>query len=435
MAAWAPGGITVRFRVRNSIVWNLGIPLAITCCYTAAYYTAFFTVLYLDDYVSADWSDSLIILGGLTGGAIGSLGLVNSWCLLFPCLRNFTPRFALITWGSLLGGLLNLSSEDSFPSISFFVIWQGGMMLGLAIADAHWRHFNSAAYEKILALNPKLPRKAAPLPVSPKSTKDSELWKPAKRKQPVMNWVVTCLTALVAVAAITTKPWEALNTAETVPAAHLAVPEQKTPRIGVEKQEPRKSEQTGMKESIQKLSSDKLASARVTYFRRSFNFSPHNEEPTVGDETAERRQTQNKPVSSGAIGNRNKRGKAGIDARKTALAVLLADDPFVIQDTSWNGTLSPGNAKLIPQQLLKKHTYLFWFAISDPGVGSFLNLYDGEGRLMKTNTVRYPDRENGVGMIVTPETTGAYYLRLALAPGAKSDQEWAVIYAHKDRGL
>jgi hypothetical protein len=141
IAAWIPGGIAARARIRNSMVGNLGLLGGITMAYTAAYFAAYFVVLKIDKYLP----DSVdLFIGGIAGGAIGATVLVNIWAMLFPCLAKPTAMTAMIIWGTLLGVTLSLSSPDCSsdtwkPSLWLYVLWQGGMALGLAIIDRNWR--------------------------------------------------------------------------------------------------------------------------------------------------------------------------------------------------------------------------------------------------------------------------------------------------------
>ena len=118
-------------------------------------------------------------------------------------------------------------------------------------------------------------------------------------------------------------------------------------------------------------------------------------------------------------------------AQQAALAALEGPEAFTLRESWLKGTMSPGDARLVPQQLFKNNAYQFWFAVPDPGAEVLLNIHDGEGRLMEAKTVRFAQKKNVVSMVVTPDATGTYYLRLAVTKETKNAQDWALIYAYK----
>ncbi|MDF1815346.1 MAG: T9SS type A sorting domain-containing protein [Verrucomicrobiales bacterium] len=133
-------------------------------------------------------------------------------------------------------------------------------------------------------------------------------------------------------------------------------------------------------------------------------------------------------VTNGRAGEIN---HARFVAQQAALPALEGPDAFTLRESWLKGTLSPGEAKLVPQQLFKRNSYQFWFAVPDSDAEVLLNIYDGLGRLMETDTVKVPGKSNVISIVVTPKSTGIYYLRLSVSKETEKAQEWALIYAYK----
>lgn len=117
-------------------------------------------------------------------------------------------------------------------------------------------------------------------------------------------------------------------------------------------------------------------------------------------------------------------------AQHAALPFLSGENPFVLRESSWSGTLDPGKARLIQVQLFLRNEYHFWFAVPDRKAGLNLNIYDGKGEMLKTENLTY-DNSNVVSLIVRPEETGIYYLRVSLQTSIETPQKWSVIYAYR----
>ncbi len=117
-------------------------------------------------------------------------------------------------------------------------------------------------------------------------------------------------------------------------------------------------------------------------------------------------------------------------AQRAALPQLTGEKPFILRESSWNGEIGPGRAKLIQVQLFKRNDYQFWLAVPDRAAGVDLNLYDGKGELLKTSEHRY-DTGNVVSLVVTPSETGVYYLRISLRTTVENPQRWTVIYGYR----
>jgi hypothetical protein len=124
-------------------------------------------------------------------------------------------------------------------------------------------------------------------------------------------------------------------------------------------------------------------------------------------------------------------------AQRAALPFLRGDGRFVLRESWWNGRISPGESKLIQVQLFNRNAYQFWLAVPSRNAAVDLNLYDSEGKLVEAE---YPEVEgsNLVSLLVEPERSGLYYLRVALRADQEdesaarvSEQEWGVIYAYR----
>ncbi len=118
-------------------------------------------------------------------------------------------------------------------------------------------------------------------------------------------------------------------------------------------------------------------------------------------------------------------------AQRLALMSLKGSEGLILREDWMRGSFKPGESKLIPQQLFKNNQYQFWFAVSGIDDEVQLNIYDGDGKLMKAETVRFTPKKNIISIRVVPESTGMYYLRVALTGSSKSDKDWALIYAYK----
>ena len=119
-----------------------------------------------------------------------------------------------------------------------------------------------------------------------------------------------------------------------------------------------------------------------------------------------------------------------LTAQQAALAHLKGENPFILRESSWSGMVDPGKARLIQVQLFKRNEYHFWFAVPDTKAGLNLNIYNGKGDVVKTENIAY-DTPNVVSLIVRPEETGVYYLRISLQTTIAIPQKWSVIYAYR----
>ncbi len=117
-------------------------------------------------------------------------------------------------------------------------------------------------------------------------------------------------------------------------------------------------------------------------------------------------------------------------AQHAALPFLSGENPFVLRESSWSGTLDPGKARLIQIQLFLRNEYHFWFSVPDRNAGLNLNIYNGKGEMVKGENLTYDD-SNVVSLIVRPEETGIYFLRISLQTSIETPQKWSVIYAYR----
>jgi hypothetical protein len=119
-----------------------------------------------------------------------------------------------------------------------------------------------------------------------------------------------------------------------------------------------------------------------------------------------------------------------LTAQQAALSQLTGEHPFILRETGWGGELTPGEAKLIQMQLFKRNEYQFWFAVANRKAGLNLNVYNASGEIMEADSIVY-DTSNVVSLIVRPEETGVYYVRLSLQTTIDDPQRWSVIYAYR----
>lgn len=110
------------------------------------------------------------------------------------------------------------------------------------------------------------------------------------------------------------------------------------------------------------------------------------------------------------------------------MPALGGPDALTLRESWLKGTLTKKKAKLVPQQLFKKNTYQFWFAVPDPEVEVLINIYDGEGKKLTADTEKFSDSRNVVSLKITPEKSGIHYLRLAIT-NTNTAHDWALIYA------
>ncbi len=114
-------------------------------------------------------------------------------------------------------------------------------------------------------------------------------------------------------------------------------------------------------------------------------------------------------------------------AQQAAMSSLKGDDSFILRESWWNGTIVPGAAKLIQQQLFKRNEYQFWFAVPGREAVASISIYNSAGELVESEEVSF-EESNVASTVVRPDSTGIYYLRIALTRKTEADEDWAVIY-------
>ena len=119
-----------------------------------------------------------------------------------------------------------------------------------------------------------------------------------------------------------------------------------------------------------------------------------------------------------------------LQAQEAALPSLKGEEKYILRESWWSGNINPGKAKLIQVQLFRRNDYKFWLAMPSRNAGPIINVYDSEGTLVPSTSVTF-DKENIVGVVVRPEVTGVYYVRVSLKTSIESPQDWAVIYAYR----
>jgi len=117
-------------------------------------------------------------------------------------------------------------------------------------------------------------------------------------------------------------------------------------------------------------------------------------------------------------------------AEQAALPYLGGSDPFVLRESGWSGRLSPGGEKLIQVQLFRRNEYRFWFALPNRQAVASVNIYNGEGELIETETVWYAGK-HVVGTAIRPGATGIHYVRIAITRKSEQPEDWSVIYAYR----
>ncbi len=117
-------------------------------------------------------------------------------------------------------------------------------------------------------------------------------------------------------------------------------------------------------------------------------------------------------------------------AQRAALGDLTGENPFILRESGWKGTIKPGEARLVQIQFFRRNEYQFWLAMGDRKAEINLNIYDGEGQKVESEEITY-DETNVVSTRVKPTLTGVYYVRISLKTTIEDPQEWSMIYAYR----
>lgn len=117
-------------------------------------------------------------------------------------------------------------------------------------------------------------------------------------------------------------------------------------------------------------------------------------------------------------------------AQRAALGDLTGENPFILRESGWQGTIKPGEARLVQIQFFRRNEYQFWLAMGDRKAELNLNVYDGEGQKVESADITF-DETNIVSTRVKPELTGVYYVRISLKTTIEEPQQWSMIYAYR----
>jgi len=117
-------------------------------------------------------------------------------------------------------------------------------------------------------------------------------------------------------------------------------------------------------------------------------------------------------------------------AQKMALPELSGDNPIILREEWWSGSIEPGKAKLVQVQLFRRNVYRFWLAVPNEAAGLNMNLYNGDGEIVSAETIAY-DTTNVVSTVVEAESTGIYYIRISLKTTVDQPEDWALIYGYR----
>ena len=116
-------------------------------------------------------------------------------------------------------------------------------------------------------------------------------------------------------------------------------------------------------------------------------------------------------------------------AIESALPQLdLAENPFVLRQSWWDGELGEGERNIIRHQLFKRNEYWFWAGCSDSSAEVSIHIYDSTGRLTEQESWQ---RGNVAAALVVPEQTGSYLIVVQIDKAEAPPAEWAVVYAYR----
>lgn len=121
-------------------------------------------------------------------------------------------------------------------------------------------------------------------------------------------------------------------------------------------------------------------------------------------------------------------GDPELQARQRALefAAAFANQGYHLRDGYWMEVLQPKQPRRLSLQLFAGNEY--WFSAGLAGTGGNLELkvYDQSGRVLDGQNFR---REGSFAIGIEPETTGTYYLEVALADGEATP--FCLVYSFK----
>lgn len=119
---------------------------------------------------------------------------------------------------------------------------------------------------------------------------------------------------------------------------------------------------------------------------------------------------------------------AEVNARKNAFDVAGAftNDGFKLRDGHWCGTLKPQDHALIAVNLYAGNQYWFAVGTTDPAKKIAVNVYDENGKLLRTEHYDGGDRA-AAGF--SPSDSGQYFVSVDLVEGGSSS--FCLIYSYK----
>ena len=119
---------------------------------------------------------------------------------------------------------------------------------------------------------------------------------------------------------------------------------------------------------------------------------------------------------------------AEVNARKNAFDVAGAftNDGFKLRDGHWCGTLKPQDHALIAVNLYAGNQYWFAVGTTDPAKKIAVNVYDENGKLVRTEHYDGGDRA-AAGF--SPSDSGQYFVSVDLVEGGSSS--FCLIYSYK----
>ena len=117
-----------------------------------------------------------------------------------------------------------------------------------------------------------------------------------------------------------------------------------------------------------------------------------------------------------------------MNARKNAFDVAGAftNDGFKLRDGHWCGTLKPQDHALIAVNLYAGNQYWFAVGTTDPAKKIAVNVYDENGKLVRTEHYDGGDRA-AAGF--SPSDSGQYFVSVDLVEGGSSS--FCLIYSYK----
>ena len=110
-------------------------------------------------------------------------------------------------------------------------------------------------------------------------------------------------------------------------------------------------------------------------------------------------------------------------------AAPYVEEGFSMRYEFWDGTMRPGERKVIQHQLFKGMEYWFWVAAEWPGCTMRVHAYDEAGELVEAESWT---RDQMAGVRLSPEKTGSHYLLVEVVSAPGNDPvNWSMGYAYR----